>query len=87
MAVFPFSKQGVIRAIIVSPFLNLLPPEKASYSTSGISLQKGCSLSIATFVVISPFFILSLGLNSAISLNATVFHSDINPLLTPTNHN
>ena len=66
-AVFPFSRQGVILAIMVSPLRNFVPPVNGASSYSGISRQNGWSLSIAIFFATVPFFIVSLGLNSAIS--------------------
>lgn len=40
-AVLPFSRQGVILAMIVSPLRNLEPPENTAFSVSGILLVKG----------------------------------------------
>jgi len=60
--IFPFSKQGVILAIIVSSFLNLAPPLYSSKMNSVISLQNGCNLSIGIFFAMMPLPILSLGL-------------------------
>lgn len=61
-AVFPFSRHGVIRAIIVSPLENFAPPVNAACSIDGIFFVNGNNLSIPTFVAISPFLILNRGL-------------------------
>ena len=63
-AVLPFSRQGVILAMIVSPLQNFEPPENGAFSVSGIFFVKGSNLSIATFVASVPFFMLIRGLNS-----------------------
>ena len=67
--VFPFSRQGVILAIIVSPFLNFTPPLYGANSYWHTSLQNGCKFSIAIFFAIVPFANVSLGLNSIKSDN------------------
>ena len=63
-AVFPFSKHGVILAMMVSPLQNFEPPENTARSVTGIAFVNGRNLSIATFVAISPFRSVNRGLNS-----------------------
>ena len=68
-AVLPFSRQGVILAIIVSPFRNLVPPLNSVISKLGTARPKGTRVSIAIFFARVPLFIVSLGLKLTISLS------------------